>query len=318
MEHKPNILFVVDLFPHVANTFIIDQISALKKRGFRVSIIAFKKGSETDVASDYHSYGMARETTYLDMERSIAGRVFPAVSKLFRLGMKNPAIALRALNIFRYGKDALSLKTVYWAELFMNRDCDLVHCHFGPSARKFEIARSILRLEQKFVTTFYGYDVSRTLRDEGPHYYDGLKKNCSAFFVMSCDMKRRLMAYGFDEDTLIVNPPGIHAGRAPIQERHPGKTVEMVSVGRLVEKKGYDDLLKALSLVKKKTTRSVRCTIVGDGPLRSALTAMRLELGLTDTVAFPGYMKREEIDALLPSMHLYIQPSKTDSSGNME
>ncbi|WP_345207595.1 glycosyltransferase [Fodinibacter luteus] len=68
----------------------------------------------------------------------------------------------------------------------------------------------------------------------------------------------------------------------PAGERVP----RVVSVGRLVEKKGFPDLLRACAALAP--DRPFRLTVLGDGPLRPALEAQRTALGLDGVVDFEG------------------------------
>jgi colanic acid/amylovoran biosynthesis glycosyltransferase len=94
--------------------------------------------------------------------------------------------------------------------------------------------------------------------------------------------------------------------------------VEIVSVGRFVEKKGFDDLLRALAKAREMTGRSFRCSIIGSGPLEDELRALATSLELDGRVHFMGYMKNEDLDAYLARMHIMVQPSKTARDGDME
>ncbi|HET9221027.1 MAG TPA: glycosyltransferase family 4 protein [Roseiflexaceae bacterium] len=68
----------------------------------------------------------------------------------------------------------------------------------------------------------------------------------------------------------------------------------ILSVGRLVEKKGFPDLLLALGQLKRRG-RSFRCAIYGEGPLYGELTAMIERLGLHDDVALPGAVAQRDL-----------------------
>ena len=74
--------------------------------------------------------------------------------------------------------------------------------------------------------------------------------------------------------------------------QHPVPLV--VSVGRLVEKKGFDDLLRACALLVQGGA-VFRCDIYGDGPCRGRLEALRDSLGLGDVVAFRGQRTQAEL-----------------------
>jgi len=312
------IAFITEAFPLVSQTFIINQVADLKDRGVDVQVFSFKKGDNENLAENFRKYRMGDLTHYMGMPKGKLSRFVRFAAIAFRLMKKKPIVLFRSLNFKRYGRNALSLRTVYLADFFMDRNFDLAHCHFGPVANDFVLAKEILGLKQKFITTFYGYDASRVFKIESKKYYDRIKKECSLFFAMSHDMKNRLIQNGFDGGKIRVHPPGVDIGNYKYLERKPGENINLLSVGRLVEKKGMDDLLRAINVVRQKTDKTIRCTIVGDGPLKNELLKLRNLLDLNDIVGFRGYMSMEEINDLLLGTHIYVQPSKTDSRGNME
>jgi len=140
------------------------------------------------------------------------------------------------------------------------------------------------------------------------------------FFVMSQDMKKRVLQAGFVEGKIKVLPVSIDVKSIGFYPKHPKKkgVFNIISVGRFVEKKGFDDLLKALVIVKRELGSVFKCQLVGGGKLEPKLRAMVRSLKLEKEVCFDGYMKIEDIIALMKNMDLFIQPSKTAKDGDME
>lgn len=95
--------------------------------------------------------------------------------------------------------------------------------------------------------------------------------------------EQRMVRHGVDLE--VFHPRHATAGDGP---------PVLVSVGRLVEKKGFPDLLRACAAVKA-TGQELRCVVYGDGPLRGELTALRDRLGLGDEVTFAGERSQPEI-----------------------
>lgn len=257
---------------------------------------------------------------YLEAPPGYLKRIITAIPKIIHILVVNPSALMRALNIKKYGSVALSLKLIFWIEPFLRINFDLVHCHFGPIANKFAIIKEILNLKQNFVTTFYGYDVSKVIKEKGLSVYDKLKNDCSLFFVMSNNMKERIHAQGFDSKRIEVLPISIEVEKYPFKERdlEAGEKIKMITVGRFVEKKGFDDLLRALAIVKERSAKKFKCSIVGDGPLKNEIHKLTNELKLKDVVDFRGYMKLDDVINLFLEEHFFVQPSKTAKDGDME
>lgn len=64
----------------------------------------------------------------------------------------------------------------------------------------------------------------------------------------------------------------------------------LIGVGRLVKRKGFEYLIRAVSLLDK----SVECLIISDGPEKDNLKNLAIELGIEDRVHLLGYLPTEE------------------------
>jgi len=315
------IAFIVGIFPAVSETFIINQIADLKDRGINIEIFSFNRGDTENISERYWKYNMASFTHYVDMPKNKLIRLLRTLPKILKLLFVAPDVLLRALDIKKYGRDALSLKLLFWSEPFVGKKFDLYHCYFGKIANQFLIIKDILNIEAKIITSFLGYDVSKIFHDHpGKDIYKRLKKESSAFIVMSNNMKERIIAQGFNSEKIYILPISVDINSYPFKERtiKEDEMFKMCSVGRFVEKKGFDDLLRAVAIVKERSKRPFRCNLIGGGVLEDKLRDLAKKLNIEDVVEFKGYMKIEDIIKYFLDMHLYVQPSKTARDGDME
>ncbi len=88
----------------------------------------------------------------------------------------------------------------------------------------------------------------------------------------------------------------------------------IISVGRLSQEKGMDDLIKVFALVCKKYP-DWKLQIVGDGDCRSQIEELIKELGLEQKVILHGFKNRDEINKLLKDSSIYVMTSYTESFG---
>ena len=98
--------------------------------------------------------------------------------------------------------------------------------------------------------------------------------------------------------------PGLNPSRHSV---NPG--LQILFVGRLVEQKGLDILLRAASLLKEKR-QDFEIRIIGSGPLRSRLENQVRELELDTRVNFVGAVKPDEVAAQLAGADLFVLPSR--------
>jgi colanic acid/amylovoran biosynthesis glycosyltransferase len=316
------IAFIVGKFPAVSETFIINQVADLKDNGIQVEVFSFVKGGKENISQRFYDYKMGEKVSYLNMPLNIFSRILFVLPKVCKILFLRPKLLFKALNFKKYGKNALSLKLLYWIAPFIGKEneFDLIHCHFGTIANKFLLVKDMLGLKQKIITTFYGIDISQVPKNKPAGYYDRLIKESSLFFMMSENMKQRALQQGFPVEKMEVLPISVEVGAYPFAERklEQNEEVRLMTVGRFVEKKGLDDLLRALAIVKEKTSKKFRCIIVGDGPLREQLYSLADKLKLKDILDFRGYMKLEDVINLFMKAHFFVQPSKTARDGDME
>lgn len=316
------VAFVVGAFPVIPETYIVDQVAQLSARGVRVDIFAFRRGDlgSSAIADVFHRTEMIKRVRYLDPPDNLLLRGVRAIPLFLRLAVRHPRLVVRALNVFTFGRKALSLRLLFWAAPFTRTRYDVVHCHFGTVANNFLRIDDVARIGAPIVTSFYGFDASLILATQPPDYYDRLKRESSLFLVMSENMKDRLVHYGFAREKIRVHPVSVDVPAYPFDKRvvDVGEQLKIVSVGRFVEKKGFDDLLRALAIINKLRPRSFACYIVGGGPMETHLRDLTRKLGLDAVVNFCGYKKVDFIIDMFMEMHVFVQPSKTAHDGDME
>jgi len=108
--------------------------------------------------------------------------------------------------------------------------------------------------------------------------------------------------------------PNFSAIGSPVgKERNPrGDVLEVVAIGRLVYKKGFDVLLRALAAVRRKGV-VFDLKIAGTGPEKDALARLCGDLELHDSVTFLGW--QDEVDSCLSPADVFVLPSRDEPFG---
>lgn len=88
----------------------------------------------------------------------------------------------------------------------------------------------------------------------------------------------------------------------------------LVAAGRMVPKKGFDILLRALSQNHRGGQRLKLC-LIGDGPERGALEILARDLGLNEWVEFRGSQERGEVIGAMTASRAVIVPSRQEPFG---
>ena len=317
------IAFILGTFPALSVSFIINQIKGLIDRGYEVDIYALD-GAPDDLSKVHpivEEYKLL-ERTYYPPKRPIN----PIVRKLKTVGLllanlpKNPWVLLQLFNKDRFGKEAKEQKLFYRAIPFLERKSyDIIHCQFGIFGIMALAFRQVGLIEGKLITGFRGYDISKYLQKRGDRVYDELFKQ-GDFFVTNCEFfRQKAIKLGCDEDKIVVLGSGIDCSKFAFTPRHfpADGRVRVVTVGRLIEKKGIEYGIRAIAAVAKKYPK-IEYNIVGDGELKTYFEELIAELDVGDKIKLVGWKQQEELIEILDNSHILIAPSVTSSNGNQD
>jgi len=315
------ILFVVEEFPVLSETFIINQITGLMELGHEVEIFATSMGTNSIVHRDIERYNLLDHSYYRQMPRNLLLRYLKGF-RVFSLScLKNPRVILGSLNVFKYGRKAASLRLLYDVVPLLGKPTsyDIIHCHFGPNGLRAELLRNLGILHGKLVTTFHGYDLTKCLREFGRNFYARLFSGGDLFMPISERWKKLLIELGCEEKRIVVHRMGIDCEKFLFKPRQliDNDCAHLVSIGRLVEKKGFEYSIRAAARLAK-INRLFEYTIVGDGPLREYLQSLINDLSINDKVKLLGPKRQEEVIEILNKAHILVAPSVTAKDGDQE
>lgn len=315
------IAFLVPTFPSLSETFILNQITGLIDRGHHVDIYPTRVGPDREMHPDAQIYRLAERVFPPPPADATALRRYAHLLSLIGTrGLGNPTACLRALRPDRYGLPAKSLAPLFGAVPFLpRRTYDVIHCHFGPHGLRGVFLRRIGVLRGRILTTFHGYDVHRYPRQHGNDVYQPLFQHAERFTVNSTYTGLKVQALGCPPHRLIRLPVGLQPARfQPEEGRAPaGHPVRILTVGRLVEKKGIEYSLRAFAKVAGQRP-DIQYDIAGDGELGKSLKDLAQSLGVADRVVFHGGMTEDRVRDLYAQCQLFMLTSVTAADGDQE
>ena len=314
------ILFVLNRFPVLSQTFVLDQITGMIDRGHHVEVFALEGAKRARTHDDIQRYELLERTMYRTRTPSSPwARLTGAATMGADLVRRAPQKLPRILASLDYARPTHSLSVFHAAVRdLQDRNYDIVHCHFGPMAIRGVQFRELGLIRSPIVATFHGYDVHRYPRLHGDDVYRSIVDEVDLItanteFTAGCVAK-----LGFPTRRIRVLPVGLAVDSFDYRPRRPeaGEPIRILSVARLVEKKGLEFAIRAVSRLKD--TFNFRYTIVGEGPLREPLGALIRSLGLENSVVLVGEKTRDEVRTFYQKNHLFVLPSVTAADGDME
>lgn len=205
---------------------------------------------------------------------------------------------------------------------FRDRGFALVHAHFGTGAvYALPFAR---RHHLPLVVTFHGYDVPllasprRWLPQHLRYALLGpaVLRDMTLALCASTELMELLLAQGVPADRVRVHRLGVDVETFTPGARAPSP-VEVVMIGRFVEKKGFEYGLRAFAAAAR-AEPGIRLTLVGEGEREPALRALADAEGVAARVGFAGVLPPDRVARLLATSHILLAPSVTERSGNRE
>jgi glycosyltransferase involved in cell wall biosynthesis len=309
--------YVLKMFPRFSETFILAEVLELERRGQRVEIIALKKPDDgcfhQEVARIRSRVRYLPEHATCHPMRFLAAHV-RALHNGPRAYLGTLALALRCLPHSWPGW----LRAPLVAELASQAGCRHLHAHFASlPALTAMLAARLLGLPFSF--TAHAKDIFH--HDCSPRILRLLMRRARRVVTVS-DFNLRylagLLAARADRDKLVRVYNGVDLEQfSPALRPAASPPPLILAIGRLVEKKGFSDLIEALHLLRQRGLR-FRCQIIGKGPLESALAAAIARFDLDAQVELTGPLPRAEIASRLRCACLLVAPSVVGRDGNRE
>ena len=317
------IAILVGLFPSLSQTFILNQIKGLIDKGHEVHIYALEGLSQESkvhpLVKEYNLLSSAFPAPH-PPENYIL-RLVSALGLILRYGYKDPQLIGRSLNPFRYGKRVLSFRLLHALIPFLGgRNYDIIHCQFGVYGLQGMMLQKIGALSGQLVCSFRGFDISEYPRQCGQTVYHDLFRKTNVFCLANCEFFRQhVIELGCPENRIIVHGSGIDTSKFKFTPRNyiSDQKLRMVTIGRLVEKKGIEYGIRAIAQLSK-TYPNLEYIVIGEGQLRPHLEQIIQDLQVEDWVKLVGEKDQKEIISILDQAHLFMAPCVTSKQGDQD
>ena len=316
------IAFIIDNFPKLSETFILNQITGLIDRGHEVDIYANNFVREDKTHFDIERYALFDKTYYYGQSSHKVINILNAVALSCLHFTRNPIAVMRSWNYFKLDRHRVFSKTLLphmIIPFLKSKKYDIINCHFGYNGLKATYLKKLGVLQGKIVTTFHGLDITNYLDSFGENVYEQLFDTGDLFLPISHLWQKRLIEIGCNPQKIIVHHMGIDCQQFLFQPRtiSNNKVTRLVTVARLVEKKGIEYGIRAVAQLAK-IHPNLEYWIVGDGELNKSLNKLIRELKVERIVKLCGWKEQQEVAEILSRANIMLAPSVTSENGDKE
>ncbi len=304
----PRVGYVLKIYPRLCETFILTEILAHEAAGLELEIFSLRPA----VDGRFHdALGRVQaEVTYLP---SAPPKVEEFWTALRRAGTKLPQTE-NVLEVAQPERAGNVYQAILLAESALQCGVTHLHAHFAT------VATTVTRLAARLAGIPYSFTAhAKDIYHESVNE-QGLRRKFrdAAAAVTVSDYNLQYLRSRFGEDAARLRR--VYNG-LDLQEfsYRPADAQDplIVGVGRLVEKKGFGDLIEACAILNNRG-REFRCEIIGDGMLRDDLVQRAAALGVADRVQLLGPQPRSVVKQRLRGAAVLAAPCLVASDGNRD
>ncbi len=302
---------IVGKFPVRSETFVKEHALGLARRGHQVMVMSCGPGEGiqlNELAEIDHS-GIQRINIPCFGKNRIIN-----LSRLLATIVRHPK-----MRHYLFSSPPWTRREMFWAHeiwrAILTVNPDVIHIHFGSKAGP--LIR--YRLPQHAVVTWHGIDANCTPRLRGETVYEELFKTMVHHTVGSSFMQQRLEFLGASSEYITQIPMGVDIDyfaykKRVVSELNP---LQIISVGRLDEMKGYTFLIQAVSELLNEGA-NIDLKIIGDGPLKESLNIQILNNQHAPKIRLLGSKLKHEVLSEMHAADLFCLTGVEALSGRVE
>jgi glycosyltransferase involved in cell wall biosynthesis len=316
----PNLAVVVKGWPRLSETFIAQELVALEEAGLRFDLWSLRHPTDTKT-HPLHDRLQARVRYLPEYLHEEPRRVHDAMGAVTALPGFDAAAEIYARDLAR---DDTANRRRRWGQACVlaheaEGALEALYAHFlhTPSsvARYAAILRGVpwsFSAHAKDIWTSPEWELREKLHAQSHGAAFGA--TCTAFGAV------HLQGLADRADRVDLVYHGLDLGRFPAPPerapRHVDEPLRMMSVGRLVEKKGFDTLIDALALLP--ADLAWHWTHIGGGPLDGVMRARAQAAGVADRITWRGACDQTDVIAAMRAADLFVLPSRIAADGDRD
>lgn len=307
-----HLAYVLKRFPRLSETFIAAELIELQRQGERVTVFATSRPDE----AVRHAFLDELRVPVVYLPHRPLGEPVRVSRALLRVVRRHPRGWLRAAAWSLWPPRLVGVRRLLQATVLRDElacaDIDHLHAHFATTAAR--LANLAWRMDgPTYSVTTHAKDIwHQEVRQD--HLRD--KLGHAAFVATVSSPNQRHLSSLLDAGAPVhVVPNSVDLRRVRCSGPRQPEPGLVLTVARLVEKKGIGDLIAACAMLTRRG-RPVRLEIVGEGPERRSLEASARSLCLD--VAFRGALPQEQVLERYQQAEVFCLPCVVASTGDRD
>ncbi|MBA4198266.1 MAG: hypothetical protein C0459_12000 [Chitinophaga sp.] len=303
------ICIVVETFPTVSETFIINKVLSLAALGHKVHVVCFKKTKETRAI--FGSYDLVKNNISVSRINLSA-----SVLSIVRNFVVSPALLFKSFS-FVPQTFKKKYKHTYLAWFINKIKYDVIHFEFSGLGLFFLPVINQLKGAKAVSCRGTAENVKLLADEERQRLLTRLFRKVDLVHCVSEKMKQTVEPFCADKSKLFVNTPAVDIGVFKPTENKKGSNIfTIVSIGRLSFIKGH---LIGLLAIKHLAVKGVNVIwkIVGDGPQLEEVQFHIHNLQIQEEVQLLGKRSHEEVNEILNNADALMLTSHSEGIPNV-
>ncbi|MDX6479908.1 MAG: hypothetical protein QOG85_418 [Gaiellaceae bacterium] len=316
MEHQVNpptdLAVLVNGFPRLSETFVLQELLELERRGLRLHLFALRRPDEIvqqDALSELQATVEYLPEGAVPHQRTRVRLAHATLALQRRLGYVTGFAEVVASPEYTR---SLGERAALLAQRLGRLGSPPLYIHFAHKPATIGRFAALLA-GVPYALSAHAKDIWLTPEDELAAKVRG------ASVVMTCTEQARARLAGLAEGQTPVHlvHHGVDLDNRTRSSRPAGESPRVLAVGRLVEKKGHETLLRAAGALRDRGLDfSVR--LVGEGPEWPKLQRLVHELNLSDRVIFLGPLSEMEVRDEYESADIFALPCRKLPNGDQD
>jgi glycosyltransferase involved in cell wall biosynthesis len=314
------VAYLVKRYPRYSETFIVNELLAHEAAGLDVEVFSVYPPNDThfqDVISQVRA-----PLSYLPMLRSVSasdGSTSTPQSDQFWSALREAKLRLPSFDVgFEAAQVTEHAESVYsavaLAQALHEKGIQHVHAHFASKPA------GVARLAAAFAGVPYTFTAhAKDLFHESvdaERLERKIRGAAAVITVSDYNATYLRTRYPVAADKLHRIYNGLDLERFPFTSPSE-RPATIVAVGRLIEKKGFGDLVQACAKLASRGKR-FRCQIIGTGPLAGDLDRQIDASGLSNRVELLGPRAQAEVATLVQKAAAFAAPCVIGGDGNRD